>query len=136
MKENGFVRRRGVTHKSEFLLAAVCFAAALVCLFTEGSLMLFGSLGPFFPGTGIENILHINWWVLLLATLLFFKKPAPALVLGWLFLCLNTLLWWRVTDDRSVGWFLYQNGLPLGFLIFSHLSALFIEGRARIAAQS
>jgi hypothetical protein len=102
----------------------ICFFVALAILLIEGILMLFSSLGPSFPSPHIETALHVTWWVLLLGTLVFFKKALPTLVLGWVFLLLSTYLWWHITDERSGVWFLYQNSLPMGFVLFSHLAAL------------
>lgn len=109
--------------RSNRVFAIIFFCVALAILLIEGVLMLFSSLGPSFPSPKIEMVLHVNWWVLLLATVLFFKRSVATLAFGWTFLFLSAYLWWHITDERSIGWFFYQNSLPMGFVLFSHLAA-------------
>jgi hypothetical protein len=45
-------------------------------------------------------------------------------VSGWIFFLLSAYLWWHVTDDKSVAWFFYQEGIPLAFMVFTHAAAL------------
>src|SRR5882757_6023269 len=114
------------------VFAVISFCVASALLFVEGLLMLFSSLGPFFPSPRIEATLHINWWGLVVAMFFFWKRSISTLILGWTFLLISSYLWWHVTDERSAVWFLYQNGLPLAFVAISHTADFLYKKELRL----
>lgn len=108
------------------------FFLTVLCLLIEGSLMLFGALGPFFPQPRLTNLLHINWFLLAIALCFFFRWSLPTLVLAWSFFLLSLCMWWFMTSERSLVWFIYENILPISTLVFSHIAAI----KVRKAAQN
>jgi hypothetical protein len=107
------------------VLSRVCFYVAITSLLLEGCFMLLSLLGPFFPNPIPERTIVANWCFLTIAAFYFFRNPFPAVLLGWSFLLVSSYMWWLVTDERSTVWFLYQQSLPLAFVLFSTAAAIF-----------
>jgi hypothetical protein len=104
----------------------VCLALMWICVIVQGLFMLFSLLGPFFPHPHLYAA-SFGCYVLLAISLLFIRSRGwSVLRAGWLLAAVCAALWWYTTDEEFIPWFLYQNCLPICFVLISHIRWLLI----------
>ena len=114
-------------------LHSIFFVLLVTSLAIEGILLLF--TGWWLPEVPILlRLTGVAWLVVCVSTYFIRTSPTVQLTTAWLFLLVSVWNWWKVTDERSMPWFLYQNVLPVLTLVSSHLTVISrrqkIEGEA------
>jgi len=112
-------------------LLLVCIVVMLCCVLAEGAFLLFATLGWGFGGPPLISAIYIVWFVLFLATLIFVRWPSGSLVFSWVFLLLVITVEWYYWKDRSGDARRYFYGVPLTYVVASHLGYLFALRRPR-----
>jgi hypothetical protein len=109
-----------MTRTRAFLLR-LCLVLMWICVLITGILILLSMLGPFFPAPHLYAVM-LGSYALLAVSLVFIRTQGPlVLVAGWIFTVACSVLWLGTTDEKTAAWFLYQNCLPLTFLLISHV---------------
>ncbi len=102
-------------------LLILCLVLMWVCVVIAGMFILLSMLGPFFPHPHLYAVM-LGSYALLTISLIFIRSQGSLVLLAaWIFTIACSVLWLRTTDEKSVPWFLYQNCLPLAFLVISHV---------------
>lgn len=96
------------------------------CVIIVGLFIWLPMMGPFFPHPHLYEA-TLGCYILLAVSLVFVRLHGQyVLATSWLFATVCAVYWWRTTDEKSVPWFLYQNGLPIFFVLVSHVRWLLI----------
>jgi hypothetical protein len=114
------VRESGRDARTRSFLLILCLVVMWLCVAIEWMFILLSMLGPFFPHPHL-NAVMLGCYALLAVSPIFIRSHGLFVLLaGWIFTIACSFLWWHTTDEKSIPWFLYQNCLPLSFLLISH----------------